>query len=127
MQETIHLLPASPKIIALLYHRIDTTETDPWNICVSPDRFEEQVKFLKDNFNVISTDELINQVTKRSIKNNSICLTFDDGYADNYVYVKPILEKYNCPATFFISTVFINQRPSSCWDELEFILLVLYH
>ncbi len=106
-----------------MYHRIINAETDPWRICVSPEHFKEHVQFLKNNFNVISSDEVFNQLRSGRITGNSICITFDDGYADNYTNAKPILEKYNCPATFFISTAFINQDEFFWWDELEFILL----
>ncbi len=123
MEGNLRAQSYSPAIIALMYHRVDIIVTDPWSICVSPPRFEKQVKFLKNNFNVISTGDLINQVTTGNITDNSICITFDDGYADNYVNAKSILEKYDCPATFFIATAFINQPKPFWWDELEIILL----
>ena len=112
-----------PHIITLLYHRIDTSETDSWGICVSVKHFEEQIQFLINNFNIISSGDLIEKVVTDNISEDSICITFDDGYADNYINAKPILEKYNCPATFFISTSFIGSPISFWWEELEIILL----
>lgn len=38
------------------------------------------------------------------------CLTFDDGYLDNWVHVQPLLEEYKMPATIFVSTDFIDPR-----------------
>jgi len=39
-----------------------------------------------------------------------ICLTFDDGYLDNYVYVWPLLKKYNARATIFVSPAFVQEN-----------------
>ena len=115
--------PLLKGIKTLMYHRVDTSETDPWSICVSVKYFEEQIKFLKNNFNIISSDDLVKQVTTNNITGDNICITFDDGYADNYTNAKPILEKYNCPATFFIPTAFIGSAIPFWWEELEIILL----
>ena len=41
---------------------------------------------------------------------NGICLTFDDGYADNWVYLFPLLKKYNIKATIFVNPEFVDQR-----------------
>ena len=111
-----------PGIITLMYHRVNVADTDPWGICVSPENFEEQVKVLKANFDVISVDDLVNRLTCGNTSTNEVCITFDDGYADNILYAKPVLENYNCPATFFIATGFIDQ-PGFWWDELETIFL----
>ncbi len=115
---------SEPGIITLLYHRINKTDTDPWGICVSPENFEEQIQFLKNHFNIISANDLISGITSGNLPGNSVCITFDDGYADNYYHAKPILEKHDCPATFFIATAFINKR-NFWWDELEMIFLQL--
>ncbi len=123
MRENLHAPSSLPGIIVLVYHRIDNIDTNPWGVCVSPKYFEEQINFLKNNFNVISSRALIHQLKTGNIQQNTICITFDDGYADNYLYAKPILEKYNCPATFFIPTAFINQTKLFWWDSLEIILL----
>lgn len=39
-----------------------------------------------------------------------VCLTFDDGYLDNWVHVFPILEKLGMQATIFVTTDFIDPR-----------------
>ena len=37
-------------------------------------------------------------------------ILFDDGYKDNIEYAVPILEKHNCPASFYIVTDCINKN-----------------
>jgi peptidoglycan/xylan/chitin deacetylase (PgdA/CDA1 family) len=75
-------------------------------------------------------EDLLNFIKKRKLKtffisemdnpifqyDNSIGLAFDDGYLDNYVYVFPLLKKYNVKATIFVSPDYIDPsnelRPS---------------
>lgn len=115
------------RIITLMYHRIEQPDTNPWGICVSPENFDEQIEVVKKYFPVITTDELIEQVSSGSIPETSVCITFDDGYADNYSNALPVLKKQDCPATFFIASAFIGSSLPYWWDELEMICLHAKH
>jgi len=117
------LRPREPKAIVLMYHRVCNLETDPWQLAVSPNNFETQIKELKKNFNVLPLSDLVEQFSIGKIEPNSVYITFDDAYRDNYLNAKPMLEKYNCPATFFIPTHFVGKQQLFWWDELEIIFL----
>lgn len=106
-----------------MYHRVANTAGDPWQLTVNPDNFEGQLAMLKQNFNIISVSELQLRLENKNLLENCICLTFDDAYEDNFLNATPLLEKYNCPATFFIPTNFINSTKTFWWDELEEIIL----
>jgi peptidoglycan/xylan/chitin deacetylase (PgdA/CDA1 family) len=111
------------KAIVLMYHRIADFLPDPFELAVSPSNFEEHLQVLKNNFSVLPVNEFVNQLRKSSLLSNNVCITFDDGYADNYFAARPLLEKYQCPATFFIATGFTNNTQCFWWDELQHLLL----
>lgn len=102
----------------LLYHRIAELETDVWNIAVHPKRFEEHIRFIKSNYPVLRFEE-----DWSSVREKSVVITFDDGYVDNYRLALPILEKYQVPATFFVSTGNLGTIHDFWWDRLERIFL----
>ena len=46
-------------------------------------------------------------------------VTFDDGYADNLYEALPVLQRFDIPATVFVSTDAVVQAREFWWDELE--------
>ncbi|GAA4303381.1 polysaccharide deacetylase family protein [Nibribacter koreensis] len=112
-----------PSALVLMYHRVDASMQDAWNIAVHPDLFEQQLEVLQTNHNVLPLSELIERAHKNSLPRNSLAITFDDGYQDNYLQAKPLLEKYRLPATFFIATGNTGTVNEFWWDELEELLL----
>ncbi len=107
-----------------MYHRVADLTTDPWQLAVSPENFEQQLWVLQKKYKLVSVTELLSYLDKKSIQSKTVCITFDDGYSDNYFAAKPLLEKYESPATFFISTHYTEQQKSFWWDELERIILI---
>ena len=112
-----------PGAIILMYHRVAEIDSDPWSLCVSPQNFAEQLEVLQQYGKIISLQELNQKISDRQNIHRSIVITFDDGYADNLYYAKPLLEKYNVPATVFITTSGIDREREFWWDELDRLLL----
>lgn len=111
-----------PRAIVLMYHRIADVVRDPWQLSVSPGNFEQHLRVLQKS-RLIPVQQLASDLYQKSVVNKTVCLTFDDGYADNYLQAKPLLEKYKTPATFFIPTEYPGQQALFWWDELENIFL----
>lgn len=114
---------SGPGALVLMYHRVATVSADPWQIAVSPGHFEEQLRVLEENYHIIPVPELITRLREGTLSSGTVCLTFDDGYADNYFTALPLLEKYRCPATFFIVTGCIGRKEGFWWDTLGDLLL----
>jgi len=89
-------------------------------MAVTPAMFEQQVAHLRHECTILSLRQVTGFIkeTKR-FPVNSVVITFDDGYLDNYTYAFPILEKYNVPATIFLTTDFVNGDSLLWWDELS--------
>jgi len=107
-----------PPVVILLYHRVTTLPSDPEMLAVTPGNFREQMLHLKDTFPIVRFEEDWSKISKPAV-----CVTFDDGYADNALEALPILEEVEVPATFFISTGTIGSRSEFWWHEVERIIL----
>lgn len=101
-------------INVLMYHRVVNDSRNIYGISVSPRNFDLQMQFLKNHYHVLRFDE-----DWSSVKEPAVVVTFDDGYEDNYRNALPILEKYEIPATFFVSTGNIGTGKLFWWDSLE--------
>jgi len=85
-----------------LYHQVNPISSN-----VNPEIFEEHLKIIKKyNMETITISEYYNN----NINKNSMLLTFDDGYYDNFKYVFPLLKKYNMKATIFLNTLYIMDK-----------------
>src|ERR1700757_3796059 len=86
----------------LIYHGIclkDHTKFNP--IFLKYSTFERHLQFYAKYFNVISLDDYFSGNFSEDKFN--VCITFDDGYANNHKYVLPLLKKYQLPAAFFVT------------------------
>lgn len=90
----------------VMYHSVvdilSTNQSD--GLKITKDNFVAQMKYLKDNdYHTLTMDEINDFLTNnKPIPKKSVALTFDDGYADNYSNVYPILKNYGFKATVFV-------------------------
>src|SRR5438552_2512539 len=66
----------APSAIILLYHSIALPAQDLHRLAVSPENFRAQMKYLKENHNIISLATLVSQIKMGQLKNNSVVITF---------------------------------------------------
>ena len=64
--------------------------------------FDFELRYLKQFYDVVGLDEVYAYLKGEwTPKRNSVVITFDDGYLDNYVYAYPLLKKHRLKATVF--------------------------
>jgi peptidoglycan/xylan/chitin deacetylase (PgdA/CDA1 family) len=112
-----------PHGLILSYHRIAAPSWDPWAVCVSPKRFEQQLAVLSRRADLVPLSALGSRLRAGRRGRPVIALTFDDGYADNLHNALPLLERYNIPATIFIATGWTDRGEPFWWDRLIAIVL----
>ncbi len=108
------LFSGPPGIRILMFHKVGPKDPkigyEPTNI--PPERFEEQIALLSKAYNVISLHDaiaLLKSGIDVTLKRPNVVITFNDGFLDNLTHALPILEKYNLPATLFITTQCCDQ------------------
>ena len=111
------------KLLIIYYHRVvrkkELAEIKEKNMCVDIDDFDRQMKFLGNKYKPVSEKEIIDFIERGMLPEYSVWVTFDDGYKDNYTNAYPILRKYKIPATFFVTTGFINKLAIPCEDYIS--------
>ena len=70
--------------------------------------FERVADFIARNFNVLSLTEAAARVSAGTLPAAAACVTFDDGYKDNFTIALPLLQKHGVTATFFIATGYLD-------------------
>lgn len=113
----------SARGLILMYHRISEPDLDPWGLSVSPRHFAEQLEVINKYFYPLSMQEFLGHLQRGRVPDRSIVITFDDGYVDNLLHAKPLLECSDVPATVFLVTEAIVDERNFWWDELEWALL----
>ncbi|MGB0496126.1 MAG: polysaccharide deacetylase family protein [Kangiellaceae bacterium] len=104
--------------VSILYgHRvlsdsIIANKNDPRRITghTSVSEVESAIKELRKRFSIISMDEAISQIKSGNILKESVVLTFDDGFKDNFKYLLPVLQKHQVPATYYINSSVIETK-----------------
>jgi peptidoglycan/xylan/chitin deacetylase (PgdA/CDA1 family) len=91
-------------VIVLAYHSVQPKSRCKFMLTIA--EFESQIQyFMKKDFTFID----LNSTAELIPSKKSVLITIDDGYEDNYLYIYPILKKYNIPFSIFLATNFISK------------------
>jgi peptidoglycan/xylan/chitin deacetylase (PgdA/CDA1 family) len=100
----------------LVYHSISApAEPRPGDIDISPERFEQQLKWLSRWRGVVP----LTQTLTRAGSRGPVAITFDDGYRDNLTVALPLLEKFELPMTLFVVAGFVDDDGYLSEEELR--------
>ena len=88
------------------------------------DLFEQQLLFFSKNFSIVTMEEVIDVMQNGGGKlpENSLLLTFDDGYIDNFTVAMPLLKKYGMQGSFFIPGKTFTENVLLDVNKVHFVL-----
>lgn len=109
--------------LILLYHRVADLASDPQSLCVTLLHFAEHLEILKDRARPMRLQQLAQTIQDGNLPGRAVVVTFDDGYADNLHNAKPLLARFDIPATVFVTTGYMGREREFWWDELDRLLL----
>ena len=85
-----------------MYHSIANYDEDPYEVTMTPQRFETQMRWLRRRgLQGVSMRELLRAKAERRA-GRLVGLTFDDGYQDFLANAMPVLQEHGFTATVFV-------------------------
>jgi folate-dependent phosphoribosylglycinamide formyltransferase PurN/peptidoglycan/xylan/chitin deacetylase (PgdA/CDA1 family) len=119
--------------VMILRHHLVSDRPHPSG--VSTVYFLRQVNYLLRHYRVVSLSEAVDLARKGGVKVPTVAITFDDGYADNFVNLRAVTEEVGLPIGYFISTEHISTGrefaharmpnepafPPNTWEQIEFL------
>lgn len=104
------LLKDNSKGIPILYYHSVYDNAKKDEVVIDPNKFREQMKYLKDNgYITLTLKEVYNYIkNNEKVPEKSVAITFDDGWVDNYDNAFPVLKEFGFKATIFTITDLID-------------------
>ena len=114
-------------LTVLTYHRVvdpgDVGELDTELVDATPGEFDAQMAYLRSNFQPVSLEEVLEaRHGGRKLPPDSVLVTFDDGYLDNFEHAAPILQRHRMKALFFIATGYVTDRRLFWWERVSLLV-----
>jgi methionyl-tRNA formyltransferase len=119
--------------VVVLYHHL--TSDRPKFMSLPTAELARHVHFLKRHYRIVSLDEAVALLKNDEVTSPTVVLTFDDGYAENFVGLRAIVELERVPVTICVCTQHVANRselahdvqrgevgfPSMGWDEVRYL------
>lgn len=117
----------STEVTILTFHGLckDSGDLDilDWSLHLPVEVFQGICSLLSADYHVISLSELVAaRQQQQKLPENSVVITFDDGYASNFELAYPMLRKYHLPATVFLTTGFVDGEDMLWFQRVDLCL-----
>ena len=108
--------------VILCYHNVVVNDEDAIGtrgLHIARDRFERQMRWLADHYDVVSLSEFGTRISDGAHLRKTAAVTFDDAYAGVFEHAVPLLRGLGLPATIFVVADAPSQPIGFWWDRPE--------
>lgn len=125
------LARSKDRALILMYHAIVELEdrlAGPAAVAAAADSFRAHMAYVRRHMHPMALSELVAALReRRPIPSNAVCVTFDDGYEDNYTHAFPALRSLQIPATIYLTTGAVGRRSGFWWDTVAALFEATQH
>ena len=109
--------------VALMLHRVvesRSAEPEKRELEITPRFLEKTIaSYRKQGYRFVSIDKMCDILDGKDKTKPFACLTFDDGYRDNFTLALPVLKRLEVPFVVYVTTGFIDNRLPMWWYPNE--------
>jgi peptidoglycan/xylan/chitin deacetylase (PgdA/CDA1 family) len=116
-------------ITVVMYHYVKDVDKTPYPKikAMGVNQFKTQIEYFEKYYKFVTIQDCIQAFhEQKKLANNSILLTFDDGYADMYNNVYPILKEKGIQGAFFIPGKPITEGIVLNVNKIQHVLATSY-
>jgi peptidoglycan/xylan/chitin deacetylase (PgdA/CDA1 family) len=94
--------------VIILYHHLIADK--PQYLGLPTEQFARHVRFLKKHYRIASLPEALEMLRTSNVPLPTVVLTFDDGYAENFMTLRAVAEVEAVPVTLFVCTERVSRQ-----------------
>lgn len=119
----VRILPQRKHLVVLTYHRVGNREQlwpEPADLAeCSVEQFEAEMAWVRRYCTPVDL-AIVEQIVHGDTPcpNRAVLVTFDDGYRDDLLRVRPILQRYDIRPIVFLSTDYVGTNRRFWWDRI---------
>jgi peptidoglycan/xylan/chitin deacetylase (PgdA/CDA1 family) len=87
-------------------------------LAVSESGLRNLIRYMQAHFTLIQIDDYLSLNPLEHRSERFACLTFDDGWQDNYWFALPIIEDCKAPVSIYLSTGFLETGKHFWWQTI---------
>ncbi len=119
--------------VTILYHHL--TSDRPKTMGIPTAVFAEHVRYLKKHYRIVALHDALRMLETGEVDAPTVVLTFDDGYAENYLGLRAVAELEDVPVTICVCTTHVadgselahdvergeRDFPSLTWEQVRYL------